>query len=161
MMGLGAGAGKRGELGASLVEFAIVAPLLFLLLFGIIESGRLLATYTSVYTAAREGARYATVTAGSTGVPAYVDCAGIEAAARAKAPFLSGSEVEIEVIWPDSGGACPTPPAPEAVDRQDRVKVVVRSEFSSPVPIISALLGNITVESSQQRTVFVPEDDDE
>lgn len=90
-----------------------------------------------------------------------MDCAGIEAAARAKAPFLSGSEVEIEVIWPDSGGVCPSPPNAADVKREDRVKVVVRSEFSSPVPIISALLGNITVESSQQRTVFVPEDDDE
>src|SRR5690554_2480659 len=105
MAGLGEGNGKRGEAGASLVEFAIVAPLLFLLLFGVIEFGRLLATHTSVYTAAREGARYATATGEDpSGTPRYVDCDGIKDATRAKAPFLSGADVEIEISWPDTGG---------------------------------------------------------
>ncbi len=46
-----------GERGQDLVEFALVAPLLFLLLFGIIEFGVAVWRYNSVAVSAREGAR--------------------------------------------------------------------------------------------------------
>jgi hypothetical protein len=49
------------ERGASLVEFALVAPLLFVLLFGMIEFGWLFGQFNEVRHAAREGARYAAV----------------------------------------------------------------------------------------------------
>lgn len=51
--------------GASLVEFAIVGPLLILLLFGIIEMGWLFARNVDVGHGAREGVRLATVDFGS------------------------------------------------------------------------------------------------
>ena len=47
--------------GASLVEFAIVGPLLIMLLFGIIEMGWLFARNVDVGHGAREGVRLATV----------------------------------------------------------------------------------------------------
>ena len=47
--------------GQALVEFAFVAPLLFLLLFGIIEFGRFVYTGHVLEEATREGARYAIV----------------------------------------------------------------------------------------------------
>ena len=53
--------GRRPESGAALVEFAVLAPLLALLLLGIIEFGYLFAQYNEVRHAAREGARYAAV----------------------------------------------------------------------------------------------------
>lgn len=46
--------------GQALVEFAIIAPLLFLLLFGTIQFGFLLAGQVGMTNAAREAARYAT-----------------------------------------------------------------------------------------------------
>ena len=49
---------KRDE-GQDLVEFALVAPLLFLLLFGIMEFGVAVWRYNTVANAAREGARAA------------------------------------------------------------------------------------------------------
>lgn len=49
------------ESGQALVEFALVAPLLFLLLFGIIEFGRFVYTSHILNEATREGARYAIV----------------------------------------------------------------------------------------------------
>ncbi len=49
------------ESGASLVEFALVAPLLFLLLFGMIDFGWLFAQNLDVRHGAREGARLAAV----------------------------------------------------------------------------------------------------
>jgi Flp pilus assembly protein TadG len=52
---------RRSECGAALVEFAIVLPLLLLLVFGIIDLGRLLYTYNNLTSAVREGARLASV----------------------------------------------------------------------------------------------------
>jgi hypothetical protein len=47
--------------GQALVEFALIAPLLFLLIIAIIEAGRLVFFYHLINEAAREGARYAIV----------------------------------------------------------------------------------------------------
>ncbi len=57
----------RGDRGAVLVEFALVAPLLFLLLFGIIEFGYNFNTYQAVRQGVREGARQAVVDDSGTG----------------------------------------------------------------------------------------------
>jgi hypothetical protein len=50
---------KAGRRGAAVVEFAIVAPLIFLLIFGIIEVGRLVLVQQILTNASREGARRA------------------------------------------------------------------------------------------------------
>ena len=46
---------KRGQ---TTVEFALTLPILLLLMFGVIEFGRLLMTFSAVFSAAREAARY-------------------------------------------------------------------------------------------------------
>lgn len=53
---------RRGcSRGQALAEFALVAPVFFLLLFGIIEAGRFIFHYHALNSAVREGARYAIV----------------------------------------------------------------------------------------------------
>ncbi|MES3032393.1 MAG: TadE/TadG family type IV pilus assembly protein [Gemmatimonadota bacterium] len=47
--------------GAAMVEFAIIAPLLFVLIFGIIDFGRAFFLYNNLTNAAREGARLGAV----------------------------------------------------------------------------------------------------
>jgi len=47
--------------GQALVEFALVAPILFVLILGIIEAGRFIFYYHSLNNGIREGARYAIV----------------------------------------------------------------------------------------------------
>ena len=47
----------RDENGGSLIEFAVIAPLLFVILFGIIEFGLLLFDMAMITNASREGAR--------------------------------------------------------------------------------------------------------
>jgi TadE-like protein len=44
-----------------MAEFAMVAPMFFLVLFGIVEAGRFIFTYEMLNNATREGARYAIV----------------------------------------------------------------------------------------------------
>lgn len=51
----------RSERAAALVEFAIVLPVLLLLVFGIIDFGRALNTQSNLSAAVREGARLAAV----------------------------------------------------------------------------------------------------
>ncbi len=51
----------RGEKGQTLVEFALVLPILLLLVIGMLEFARVLNAWLIVSNGAREGARYATV----------------------------------------------------------------------------------------------------
>lgn len=148
----------------------MVLPLLLLLLFGAVEFGRAIITFTSVHTAAREGARYATTVGESAtpGVLHYFDCDGIREAARAKATMLDLADSDIEVVYdggPDpsspstpppvfadcQGGA---PPTEDGVPSGSRIVVRVETEFESPVPIISSFLGTLSIESEQARTLF-------
>lgn len=68
--------GVRRRRGASLIEFAFVAPVFFLVLLGIIEYARFLFTVQMLNNAAREGARYAAVNTTSettNSIQTYVD----------------------------------------------------------------------------------------
>jgi len=74
----------RSERGTAVVEFALVAPLLFLLVFGIIEFGRILNAYNQLTQLAGQGARAASVSrnpdgtavAAGTGTVDNADCGG-------------------------------------------------------------------------------------
>ena len=83
---------KRGEKGASLVEFAMVAPFLILLLFGIIEFAWVFATNLDVKHGAREGARITAVNTPDTG---NVDLAA-EICSRME---LVGSNTATSITW--------------------------------------------------------------
>ncbi len=49
---------RNRQRGQGMVEFALAFPVFLLIVLGIFEFGRLFVIYTSVYAAAREGARY-------------------------------------------------------------------------------------------------------
>ena len=83
---------KRREKGASLVEFAILAPFLILLLFGIIEFAWVFATNLDVKHGAREGARITAVNTpdtGNAGLAAEI-CSRME---------LVGSNTATSITW--------------------------------------------------------------
>jgi len=65
---------KASERGAALVEFAMVLPLLLVLVFGIMEAGWLFAQLTETRNAAREGARLAVVDFGTASQVAIETC---------------------------------------------------------------------------------------
>ena len=52
---------RTSDAGVAVVEFALVAPLLLILVFGIIDLGRAYSTLNQLAASAREGARYAAV----------------------------------------------------------------------------------------------------
>src|SRR5215469_8175713 len=69
--------GANSDRGAAAVEFALLLPLLVLLIFGMIDFGRAINAQITITQAAREGARVLALpggtTVGSSGQPAYVD----------------------------------------------------------------------------------------
>ena len=82
--------------GAAVVEFAIVAPVLLLLLLGMIECGRMIMVQQSITTAAREGARTAIVegtsaTSAMGSVQSFLSGTGIRGANVTVAPNNTGS----------------------------------------------------------------------
>src|SRR4026208_1684579 len=58
--------GHRRSRGQARAEFALVAPIFFLVLFAIIEAGRFIFYYETLNNATREGARYAIVNGANT-----------------------------------------------------------------------------------------------
>ncbi|MDX1963191.1 MAG: TadE/TadG family type IV pilus assembly protein [Pirellulales bacterium] len=57
---------RRNRRGAAVVEFAVVAPVFFLLVFGIIEYGRMVMVQQLITNASREGARRAVLDGATT-----------------------------------------------------------------------------------------------
>jgi Flp pilus assembly protein TadG len=89
---------RKNRRGAAVVEFAIVAPVFFLLVFGMIEYGRMVMVQQVLTNASREGARYAVIqstndtTAVETKVKDYLTAAKINSAAST-----------VTVDWPAGG----------------------------------------------------------
>src|SRR5215213_9198272 len=103
----------------AMVEFALALPVLLLLLYGVLEAGRLLFLYSTVVTGSRQAVRYGAATGeNDDGTPRYNDCAGIRASANSVA-FLSGPDRFDEVkLYKDTGAEnndeieyCPDPSA--------------------------------------------------
>src|ERR1700722_20631179 len=89
----------RSRSGQSLVEFALVAPLFFLLVFGITDFGRLFFTQETLQFAIREAGRYA-VTGQHAPDPAHPGnnlsrVASIKAIAQQKAIGIDVSNISI------------------------------------------------------------------
>lgn len=95
----------RGDRGAVLVESAIVLPLLFLFLFGIMEVGGALKSYSGTSNAVRAGGRMASVA----GADAMADQQILVRMAR-EAAGLGKGELDYIIIW-NATGVGDTPPA--------------------------------------------------
>jgi Flp pilus assembly protein TadG len=113
---------KARDRGATAVEFALVLPLLLLLVCGIIDFGRALNAQITLTQAAREGARL--------GALGY-SSAAIQARAAAAAPDLSGVNVTIAASCAPGAG-----PAANA-----QVNVSYSFSFITPIGAIAGLLG--------------------
>lgn len=145
-----------------LVEFALVLPIVVLIIFGLLETGRLLFIYSSVITSARGAVRYASATGvNDAGIPRYQDCDGIRNEARRTA-FVNVIRDDQIVIQHDSGPsttAITYCPAGTSVDTSftpqsgDRVLVTVSTDF---VPMVPGLLPfpSFTITASNARTIL-------
>jgi len=95
---------KASSPAQAMVEFAIALPVLFALLIGIMEVGRMVLMYTLVVNASRDAVRYAaSVGLDSTGNPyaRYAYCAGIKATAKSSGYFIGLQDSDITISYDD------------------------------------------------------------
>lgn len=96
----------RNERGVAILEFAIIAPLLFLVLFGIIEAGWAFNQQLEVRHGVREGARMAAVNEGSLDDIVAATCAQMNLGTSGATVSLTksgsgiGDSVRVEVVAP-------------------------------------------------------------
>jgi hypothetical protein len=148
---------RRRERGQSLAEFALVAPLFFLLLFAIIEAGRFIYYYETLSNATREGARYAIVngyksfspTGPDTGASGYnsTDPTGEDVVQKVRdsAIGIVGSDIVVDRCWWYSAcdyvshGECPPGVPPYCGNFMRGATVTVRATYTYttilPLPI--------------------------
>jgi hypothetical protein len=146
----------RKRTAQGLLEFALVLPIFLLLAFGIIEAARLIMTYSSVYSASREAARFGASIGTSNGVPRYQDCTGIKQAAVAQG-FLAGVQTSNVEIRYDVGPNDPRtwsslPACPASANLGDRIIVKISVQYQPILPLVN--FPGITVSSQEGRTII-------
>ena len=109
----------RSEAGASAVEFALIVPLVVMLLFGTVSAGLAYSDHVAITNAAREGSRYgaAADAAASTWAASvqtrvqqvYFNAAGVTPTDNQVCVKLV--QADGTVVWSDAGSACGTQPS--------------------------------------------------
>ena len=137
-----------------MVEFAIVFPLLVVLLLGIIEVGRVMFSYSIAIAATREAARYgAAIQDIGGGIPQYQDCQGIRDAATRFGKFAGIGDADITIKYSDDAGVYSTvcPPSQE-VGLTDYISVTIDTSIKPITPMGSYT--SIPISSSSSRTIL-------
>jgi uncharacterized repeat protein (TIGR01451 family) len=158
---------NRKSAGQSMLEFALILPLLMTLTLGIIEFGRILFLYSSVTNAGRTATRYGLAVGNSpNGVPYYVDCAGIVATAQNAILLDTGSPVVVTVRYDRDANPDPSDPtAPkmiplgncgtlsaDQIGQGDRLVVEVQTQVR---PIVSFLpISPLNISTTNARTIL-------
>jgi Flp pilus assembly protein TadG len=132
---------RRANGGQALVEFALIFPILLLLIVGIFDAGRLVFAYNDITNAVRTGARVAIVdqTAG-VARNAVID--------QATSLGLTPADITISYLEPDLSGPCPAP-----YDLGCVAQVEARFSWRAITPIVGNILGPITVSTETRMPI--------
>jgi Flp pilus assembly protein TadG len=112
------GSSGHSERGQSVVEFALIVPLLLFLMLGVVDFGRGVGAYVALSHAAREGARAGIYTAATD--------SEIRNTVKAQAGLLGNVPDENIIISPNS-----------PCQSGDTLQVVVNHEFSAVTPLFN------------------------
>jgi len=149
----------RKENAQGMVEFALIIPILLVIVFGLMEAGRLLFIYAATMTASREASRYGSAVGGtSTGLPRYLDCAGMREAARRLGSLAGIQDNDITITYDDGNpshvlGNCPVGGVGSTWGGLGtRVNVSVSTNYSPIVPLVP--IRAFTISSETARTII-------
>jgi Flp pilus assembly protein TadG len=136
----------HGEEGAELVELALSAPILFGLVFGLMQICLAFYTYEYISELAREGARYAAVHGPSCETSASVSCSATAASVNAYVTGLAnfnlgGGSMTVSTTYPGTGGELVSNP------------VVVKITYAFPYKIPYIKSTTLTMTSTSQMTI--------
>lgn len=112
----------RNESGQSMVEFALILPVLLFIVIGIIEFGFMFSGYLALTNASREAVR-------------YISLGGDNASAiqRAKDVSMNLDPNQMTILIDPSGGIR---------ERGDSVKVTIQYDYKFLTPFFGVLFGN-------------------
>jgi len=147
----------RGR-GQALVEFAVVAPVFFLLLFGLIDLGRYVYVTNSFAQAAREGARYGAVPYWYQSCPASISPkTRFECIAQATKDRLSGAPVYYTVTVACTSSDQLTSRTGDSCRADDVLKITIATpttpasqRFTFFTPFIGQLIGTPVISATTQ-----------
>jgi Flp pilus assembly protein TadG len=130
---------QGSDRGASIIEFALLGPVMIVLVMGVIDLARGYRSQIRLENAAREGAAFAQI------YPNDVTCGDfgtIEAHAMSEDPDMGGT---VRVFGEDAGGELTVPVlgcGGDVVVSGERVLVEVSASFDVMTPMIESIVGN-------------------
>jgi Flp pilus assembly protein TadG len=140
------GTASRGQ---ALVEFALILPVFLLIVFGLIDGGRLVFTYNTVSNAARSGARVAIVNQSTTGT-STCDTTSPTAWATGCALQTGGAAgtkaADVQVTYRDAADAGPCTPLAIGC----LAVVTVTGHYTAITPIIGQIIGPVAITSTSK-----------
>jgi Flp pilus assembly protein TadG len=156
----GRGAGRA----QAMVEFALALPVFLLMVYGLLEVGRLIFMEAAVTTASREAVRYASAYGriGNAGNQQYQDCTGIRNEAKRVGILLGLTDADVDIGWDDgpSTGSHPyclagytSPDTSVALVSGQRVVVTVRAVYNPILPLFLPLT-QVPMASTTARTIL-------
>lgn len=125
----------RRQGGQTLVEFALIFPLFIVMLFGILDLGRITFAYNTVAHAARQASRVAMTRP----VPTTIQQAAVTAAQG-----LDPARLTVTVTFPDG-----------TTVSGSRVQVTVTYRFDAATPIIRPFVGSNGLQLQASSTIYV------
>jgi Flp pilus assembly protein TadG len=136
--------GRRRQRGQTLVEFAVMIPLFALLLFGLLDFGRVIFTQNALTEAAREASRVASLSPSESSTK----YAAIRSAARNAAPGVALADANI------TGSGCTDCFYPGGAVSGGIVVVTIETTVTLSTPLLAQILGGSFDVSSTSRSVI-------
>ena len=146
---------KPRSWGQALAEFALIMPVLFLLIFALLDLGRAVYVYNTLANAARQGARVAAVNQNASGGgncdPLDRTQWSIVACVLQAGVSIPVQRTDIDIQYHDTGTG--TSCADRELDPPCVVSVTVSQEYVPLTPLIGDILGPIHLESTSEMPV--------
>lgn len=152
---------RKKERGQGLLEFALMLPIILLLMMAVMDFGRMLFLYSQVSNAAREAARFGSVVGTDPTNPQFIDCTGIRNAGEGTValPLVNFDPATDIIIEYDDGQSvyaftCDDSPNEDDLARGDRVRVTINAEIEFLTPLISAFTPGFSLSFTSARTIL-------
>ena len=139
---------RRPARGQSLVEFALVLPIMLVLLLGVVDAGRGIMAYNEVSQSARDVARVASVSCLDTSPHCATTSGPIQAVITQQQGLIPGAP-SFAVGCSDGSSA-----SPAACEPGNYVEVTVRTAFNLITPIVGSVFGPVNVSSVSQLQII-------
>lgn len=157
---------NNDERAQAIIEFAIVLPILLLVLVGIFEVGRYLFIYSAVTNASRNAVRYASaVGLDNSGYHKYMYCDGIKDIATKSAYLVPASNLAVSITYDEGPGTsalvangCDATGGDDLdvynsdISTGDRVTVTVTAQYQPMLKLVP--ISGRTITSKSSRTIL-------